>query len=52
MEGEGRGAREDGKGKGTYCFEVGFLDADIEEPEVLIELDLGGHVELLRELLG
>jgi hypothetical protein len=27
----------------TYRFEVGLLEADVEEPEVLIKLDFGRH---------
>jgi hypothetical protein len=29
--------------EGTYRFEVGFLEADVEEPEVLIKLDFRRH---------
>lgn len=27
-----------------YVFVVGFLEADVEEPEVFVELDFGGHL--------
>ena len=37
---EGEGERE---GRGEYGFQVRFLQADVEEPEVLIKLDLGRH---------
>jgi len=39
---EGEGERE---GRGEYGFQVRFLQADVEEPEVLVELDFGGHGE-------
>lgn len=28
----------------TYVLVVGLLEADVEEPEVLVELDFGGHL--------
>lgn len=31
----------------AYGFEVRFLKADVEEPEVLVELDLGWHDEVM-----
>lgn len=32
-----------GEGRVTYVLVVGFLEADVEEPEVFVELDFGGH---------
>jgi hypothetical protein len=32
-------------GRETYGFEVRLLEANIEEPEVLVKLDLGRHAE-------
>ena len=30
-------------GSVTHGFQIGLLEADVEEPEVLIKLDLGRH---------
>jgi hypothetical protein len=34
-----------GKGweRGAYGFQVRFLEADVEEPEIFVKLDLGRH---------
>lgn len=37
----------------TYSLEVRLLEADIEEPQVLVKLDLGRHLEIeVLELAG
>jgi hypothetical protein len=38
--------------RGTYVLVVGLLEADVEEPEVFVELDFGGHGETTELVLG
>lgn len=39
-------------GRVTYVLVVGLLEADVEEPEVFVELDFGGHGGWDRRPLG